>query len=79
MPHVTEIVLIVIIVCVVFGMGKLPAIASKVALLKTEFRKGLAGEPPVDVTPERPARAPGRKPGHFDQSVEDASVDKIVE
>jgi len=77
--NVTEIVLIIVIVIIVFGMGKLPSIATRIGRMRSEFNKGLEGESQtIDITPSgRPAKPEKeRKPGKFNSPIEDASVDE---
>ncbi|MEM1348275.1 MAG: twin-arginine translocase TatA/TatE family subunit [Myxococcota bacterium] len=79
--NVTEIILIVLIVAIVFGAGRLPSIASAVGKMRMNFRRGLQEGEPIDITPVvEPGESSGdaarsRKPGHFDQEVEDAVID----
>jgi Sec-independent protein translocase protein TatA len=76
MANITEIVLIVLIVLIVFGMGKLPQMAASAGSLLSKMRRKELSDPPIDITPPGPERGqPGRKPGKFDNSVEEASVD----
>ena len=73
----TEIILIVIIILITIGMGKLPAIASSIGRLRSNFNKGLKHDEPIDITPQAQAANsnPERKPGKFEHSVEDATID----
>jgi len=77
--NVTEIILIIVIIAIVFGAGRLPNIANAVGKMRVNFRRGLEEEEPIDITPTvepAPARdESSRKPGHFDQEVEDAVID----
>lgn len=77
--NVTEIVLIIVIVIIVFGMGKLPSIATRIGRMRSEFNKGLEGESQtIDITPSERSATSGkeRKPGKFNSPIEDASVDE---
>lgn len=77
--NATEIILIILIVVIVFGVGKLPNIAAQLGRMRSEFKKGLEGEgedAPIDITPRGEEKKPaGRKPGKFDADVEDADVE----
>jgi TatA/E family protein of Tat protein translocase len=76
MPNITEILLIVLIVLIVFGVGKLPQMASSAGSFLSKLRRKEIGAAPIDITPPGAARGePGRKPGKFDNSVEEARVD----
>lgn len=75
MPHINEIILILIIMMVVFGVGRLPQIARAVGRAHSRS----AGVPqPVDVTPPEERQRPSatRKPGAFEHSVEDAEIER---
>ncbi len=77
MPHLTEIVIVALIVMLVFGVGKLPNIGLALARARADFKKGLAEGDTIDITPEAPPREdPGRKPGRFAGGVEDAELDE---
>jgi sec-independent protein translocase protein TatA len=77
MPHLTEIVLVALIVMVVFGVGKLPNIGLALGRARADFKKGLAEGDAIDITPEpEPREEPGRKPGRFEHDVEDAELDE---
>ncbi len=79
MPNITELVLIAMIVMLTFGVGKLPNIATALGRARADFKKGLAEAEPVDITPEGGAKAEAdgeRKPGRFDQKVDDAELDE---
>jgi Sec-independent protein translocase protein TatA len=76
MANFTEIALIVLIVLLVFGMGKLPQMAASAGSFLSKARRRALSEPLIDITPPRePAGQPGRKPGKFDNSVEEAKVE----
>ena len=78
MPHLTEIILIALIVFIVFGMGRLPRVANSIGRLRSDFKKGAQDPKTIDITPEdkkRPASAPPRKPGKINPGVEDANID----
>ena len=70
----TEIILIVIIFLVTIGMGKLPALASSLGRLRSNFKQGLTGAPEVVGSAE--STESSRKPGKFEHRLEDADVDE---
>ena len=78
LPNITEVVLIALIVMIVFGVGKLPRVAHALGRARSEFKKGLRDEKPIDITPRVDgSRTPsGRKPGKFDLPIEDATVEE---
>ena len=77
MPHLTEILLVALMVMLVFGVGKLPNIGQALGRARADFKKGLAEGEAIDITPESPPREdPGRKPGRFERDVEDAELDE---
>ncbi len=79
LANLTEIVLVVIIILVVFGVGKLPSIATYLGRIRAQFKRGLEEEEPIDITPDEQKRGgapPTRKPGRFDTSAEDAQIDE---
>ena len=78
----TEIVLIIVIMAVVFGMGKLPEVASRIGKMRAARRRAVkrSSSEVIDITPSRSVSAGqesggGRKPGRFEESVEDARVE----
>ncbi|MEE8546950.1 MAG: twin-arginine translocase TatA/TatE family subunit [bacterium] len=50
---VTELILILVIVMVVFGAGKLPEIGAGLGKGIKNFKKATTGEDEIDVTPEK--------------------------
>jgi sec-independent protein translocase protein TatA len=50
---VTELVLILIIIVVIFGAGKLPEIGAGFGKGIKNFKKATSGEDEIDVTPEK--------------------------
>ncbi len=76
----TEVILILIILAIVVGVGKLPQLASSLGRMRAEFKRGMVEGRPVDITPRPagapPAASPGRKPGHPDTKVEEATFDE---
>jgi sec-independent protein translocase protein TatA len=50
---VTELILILVIVMVVFGAGKLPEIGAGLGKGIKNFKKATDGEDEIDVTPEK--------------------------
>ena len=51
--------------------------AKHIASIYRKMRRKELSDPPIDITPPGPERGqPGRKPGKFDNSVEEASVDQ---
>lgn len=72
---VTEIILIAIIIVITFGLGKLPQIASALGRMRVNFKRA-ASPNAIDITPSKPGEgAGGRKPGKFEDKIEDARVD----
>ncbi len=49
---VTELILILVIILVIFGAGKLPEIGAGVGKGIKNFKKATSGEDEIDVTPE---------------------------
>jgi sec-independent protein translocase protein TatA len=50
---VTELVLILVIIMVIFGAGKLPEIGAGLGKGIKNFKKATKGEDEIDVTPEK--------------------------
>ena len=50
---VTELILILLIILVIFGAGKLPEIGAGLGKGIKNFKKATAGEDEIDVTPEK--------------------------
>lgn len=69
LPHLTEIILILVIVAIVFGFGRLSSLPARLSEARQSFKKSLepeAAEPPIDITPVGDARTSKRydpKPG----------------
>ena len=66
---IPELVIILIVVLIIFGPGKLPALGSGVGNALRNFRKAVSQPDAIDVTPdaesreERDPHAPGDGPG----------------
>ena len=60
---VTELVLILVIVMVIFGAGKLPEIGSGLGRGIKNFKKATSGEDEIDVTPEKKEINEGEEEG----------------
>ncbi len=78
-PNLLEIIVILIIVAIVFGFGKLSKISATAAKIKTNFREGLEtekDEEPIDITPRDSddSAKSGHKPGTKSQPVEEAEL-----
>jgi len=50
---VTELILILVIILVIFGAGKLPEIGAGLGKGIKNFKKATTGEDEIDVTPEK--------------------------
>ena len=50
---VTELILILVIILVIFGAGKLPEIGAGLGKGIKNFKKATSGEDEIDVTPEK--------------------------
>ena len=82
MPNITELLLIIIIVAIVFGIGKLGQFGSAAGKIGANFKKGLTDDPkdtdaPIDITPKTtsPFTAhDGPKPGTRKEPVEEAEI-----
>ncbi|MEC9443030.1 MAG: twin-arginine translocase TatA/TatE family subunit [Myxococcota bacterium] len=77
LPNLAELVIILLIIFVIFGMGKLPSIASRIGRLRSQFKRGLESDETVDITPEKSVNKtpPGRKPGKFEATIDEAKVE----
>ncbi len=53
-----ELLVILVIVLVVFGAGRLPEVMGSLGKGIQSFKKGLKEPPEIDVTPEKPAPPP---------------------
>ena len=56
-----ELVIILVIVLLVFGAGRLPEVMGSLGKGIQSFKKGMKEPPEIDVTPEKPG-APTNKP-----------------
>ena len=81
LPNLAELVIILLIIFVIFGMGKLPSIASRIGRLRSQFQRGLESDETIDITPksedggESDKKPGGRKPGKFEATIDDAKVE----
>ena len=57
-----ELVVVLVIVLVVFGAGRLPEVMGSLGKGMQAFKKGLHEPPEIDVTPEDPETAKAKKP-----------------
>jgi sec-independent protein translocase protein TatA len=57
-----ELLVILVIVLVVFGAGRLPEVMGSLGKGIQSFKKGLREPPEIDVTPEKPVTPPPSKP-----------------
>lgn len=84
MPNLPEILVILVIIGIVFGFGKVAAVGSHLARAKQELLKGMRGEGEsstgrrdvIDITPS--GDEPGSstpKPGTRKQPIEDAEIE----
>jgi sec-independent protein translocase protein TatA len=49
----TELIIILFIIILVFGVGKLPEIGSGIGRAVKNFRKSVKGEDEIDITPKK--------------------------
>ncbi|MEZ4462609.1 MAG: hypothetical protein R3E66_23365 [bacterium] len=77
-PNIGEIIIILIILGIVFGVGQLGSFGSSAKTIKDNFKKGLekGDNDPIDITPRSEESAPsGPKPGTQHPGVEDAEIE----
>lgn len=53
----TELIIILIIILLVFGIGKLPEVGGGIGKAIKNFKKSLKGEDEIDVTPKKPVNS----------------------
>jgi len=58
-----ELVVVLVIVLVVFGAGRLPEVMGSLGKGVQAFKRGLKEPPEIDVTPDDAAAAQPKKPG----------------
>jgi sec-independent protein translocase protein TatA len=63
MPGVSELLLILVIVLVIFGAGKLPQIGDALGRGIRNFKRATSGGDEIDVTPKREQVTAGSAPG----------------
>lgn len=61
---VTELVIILIIVVVLFGASRLPEIGRGMGEAIRNFKKSTSEPPEIDVTPEKKSETPGESKGN---------------
>jgi sec-independent protein translocase protein TatA len=59
----SEMLIILVIVLIIFGAGKLPSVMGDLAKGVRNFKTGLRDEPPVQPTPSETARIAQPSPG----------------
>ncbi len=60
-PGPWELIIILLIVLIIFGAGKLPEIGSGLGKGIRNFKKATTGKDEIDVTPQPPAEKPPTK------------------
>ena len=84
-PNISEFVIILIILALVLGIGKLGNLGATAKQMKSNFKKGLEkgdSEEPIDITPRADSaetakpHATGPKPGTQNPGVEDAEIEE---
>lgn len=82
LPNIGEIILILIILALVFGVGKLGNLSAAARQIKNNYQKGLEEadrKEPIDITPRDgsdPAVDQSPKPGTRHPGVQDAEIDE---
>ncbi len=68
MPGITELIVILVIVLLVFGHNKLPALGDALGKSIKSFRRAARGADDIEVTPREGGRlrSPGEGPGDQD-------------
>ncbi len=57
-----ELIIILIVVVLVFGANKIPALGDGLGKAIRNFKKGVKEDPAIDVTPKAPESSEGKKP-----------------
>lgn len=73
--NLPEIILIMLIIFLIFGMGQLPNVASRLGRLRSELQRDSGKQETIDITPERSQPDPSRKPGKFEPGVDEAKIE----
>jgi sec-independent protein translocase protein TatA len=73
MPGPTELLLILLIVLVVFGAGKIPQVGDALGKGIRNFKRAMGGQDTIDVTPEAPPREQ-LTPGSRDAEISDVGT-----
>lgn len=83
MFSITEIVLLLVIILLVFGLGKLNTLGKDIKQAKESFKEGYETgdpdpqEPPVHLSQEAPeSKHTGPKPGTRSPGIEDAEIEE---
>lgn len=53
---ITELIIILFVIILIFGIGKLPEIGGGIGKAIKNFKKSLKGEDEIDVTPKKPEK-----------------------
>ncbi len=64
----TELIIVLVIVLVIFGAGKLPEVGGALGKGIRNFRRATKGEEDLDVTPDETPRSPESLQGNQDDS-----------
>lgn len=84
MLNLPEIIIVLVIIAIVFGFGKVGKIGANLGRAKKEFQRGLEDDAPkvsgerevIDITPgEETGPSWDPKPGAREQAIEDAEID----
>ncbi len=70
----TELILIMVIIVIVFGTGRLPRIAASFGKMRVNFLEGLQPKETIELAGQGADASDGRKPGKFEQPVEEAEI-----
>lgn len=78
LPNITEILLILLIVFITFGVGKLPSVSRAIGKLRAGAKKSIADdEAIIDITPETaPKGSVKPRPGTRKEPIEDADIEE---
>ena len=70
----TELILIMVIIVIVFGTGRLPKIAASFGKMRVNFLEGLQPKETIELPGQNKGPQDARKPGKFEQPVEEAEI-----
>lgn len=72
--HLAELILTLVVILLVFGVGRLPQIGEAIGKMRRNYSKSLKGEDAIDITPSAGAPREAAPRGKAGRGPEDAEL-----